>query len=108
MKCLICKDPERWAEYTVGNCINVCPECKKRFTHEILLVCNICDSMCFIAKTPQNIERLQYFIDATLSHFLMSDIIIPMNGCPHCVSFKINPLGEVKDEYKSKIDEIWK
>ena len=30
------------------------------------------------------------------------------NGCPHCVSFKINPLGEVKDEYKSKIDEIWK
>lgn len=50
--------------------------------------------MCFIAKTPQNIERLQFFIDATLTHFLMLEVIVPTHGCPNCVSYKSNPIGE--------------
>jgi hypothetical protein len=101
MLCQICKDKERWSEYTVCGTINICPECKTRLTNEILLVCQICDSMCFILKTPKNIERLQYFVNATITHFWTSDVIIPMNGCPHCISFKSNPLGEVKDQYKT-------
>jgi hypothetical protein len=105
---MICKDPEKWTEYTINEVINVCPECKKRFANEILLVCNICDSMCFITKTPKNIERLKYFVDATITHFWISDVIVPMNGCPHCVSFQGNPLGEVKEEYKSKDKNTWK
>jgi len=100
MLCQICKEDNHWAEFTVSGVIHVCPECKVRFTHNILLVCTVCDSMCFIAKTPQNIERLQYFIRASLTHFLASDVIVPMYGCPHCVSFKNNILGELKEQYK--------
>jgi len=64
--------------------------------------------MGFIPKTPKNIERLQYFIQGSLTHFLMSDVIVPMHGCPNCVSFKSNPLGEVKEEFKSNVKEEWR
>jgi hypothetical protein len=108
MLCMVCKDSQKWSEYTVCNTIHVCHDCKNRFNSEILLVCDICDSMCFIPKTPKNIERLQYFIQSSLTHFIMSDTIIPMHGCPNCVSYKHNPMGEVRDEFKPRVKEDWR
>lgn len=100
MLCHICKLPERWAEYQINGQIRACPECKQRFRGEILLVCQLCDAMDFIPKSPANIERLQYFVRASLTHFIMADVIIPMNGCPRCVTFKHSPYGEPRTEVR--------
>lgn len=97
MLCMVCKNPESWAEYTVENTIHVCHNCKIRFQEEILLYCQLCDSMCFIPKTFKNIERLKFFVNASYTHFLQSEVIIPQNGCPNCISFKHNILGEPKE-----------
>jgi hypothetical protein len=108
MLCMICKNKSNWSEYTVCNTINVCHECKNRFVDEILLCCNICDSMCFIPKTFKNVERLKFFITTGYVDFMLGEVIVPMHGCPHCVSYKHNPLGEVKDEYKDRVKEEWR
>jgi hypothetical protein len=94
MLCHVCKRPDYWAEYQICGTIRACPECKARFANEILLVCQICDAMAFITKTPKNIGRLQYFVQATITHFWMSDVIVPMYGCPHCVDFSNSMIGE--------------
>ena len=107
MICTICKLPENWAEYQVNGAIRACPECKARFDNEILLVCLRCNSMAFIVKTPKNIERLQYFIHATITHFWMSNVIVPMNGCPHCITFQQSMIGEPKAQVKESCSRGW-
>ena len=103
MLCTICKIQERWAEYQISGEIRACPECKARFSGEILLVCQCCKYMTFIYKTPRNIERLQYFVNASITHFLCSDVIIMMNGCPHCVTFEHSLLGEKREFVKDHL-----
>jgi hypothetical protein len=100
MLCHICKRPERWAEYQINGIIRACPECKERFANEILMVCQICNTMSFVVKTPSIIEKLQKFIPATITHFWASDVIVPTYGCPECVTFKNSIYGEIKSHIK--------
>jgi hypothetical protein len=96
MACQICKDKNSWIEYTVDGQINVCSECKEKLKNNFLIYCTECDSMCFIPKTTENIERLQFFMDISGYDLLSNDIIVPQKGCPHCVTFKNSILGEPK------------
>ena len=108
MLCMICKNKSNWIEYSADNQIKICGDCKNRFKDEMLMVCDICDAMCFIPKTFKNVERLKFFMTTSYVDFMLNEVIVPMHGCPNCVSFKYNPLGEVKDEYKSRVQEEWK
>ncbi len=96
MRCQICKSNE--AEFEVDGALKVCANCKQRLSNEILLYCEICNAMAFIPKTKKNIDRIKFFVVAATADFWASNVIVPMNGCPHCVSFENSVFGERRKE----------
>lgn len=104
MLCLICKHPDSWAEFSADG-LSICSVCKDKLATNILLVCNHCSAMTFISKTPRNIERLQTFIPSTGMQFTEKEVVVQMGGCPHCVSFQQNQLGERREEVLAELSE---
>lgn len=94
MICQICKEKESSKEVSS---VKICESCYLRMKNEVLLICTHCEAMAFIVKNPKNIERLKFFISATDTHFWASEVIVPMGGCPHCVSYERSVFGERRE-----------